>query len=486
MTDDSHVLPTAPEVRSTAPPPPGAGISPLAYLLGAAGVTLALLVLFRVPWVQTELLVPYALAQQAVAEWVLGLEDPPVSVGFACTGADVMALCLGAVLAYPARWRSRGVAALLGLALISVVNTARIGTLSAVVHRRELFDLLHVYVWPAILIVLVTLFAVAWMRRVEVVLSARRARVTDAGFAWNRTITRRFVALTILFVALFVAASRWYLDSDWLHAAGAWVASTGAFLLGLLGAEVGVQGAIVRTSAGGFVVTPECIASPLVPVYLAAAIALTRSWRRRLLWLALAPLVFFSLGTFRLLVLAVPGVAGSFHAAAIHGFNQVVLGLLLVWVAAAWASAGEPTGETLARAGTAAGAGLAAALLLGVPATWLAVRTAAATRALAGHLEPRFDDGQGALALMLAFELGLAAALLLAVRRRSPWSRPAAAVAGAALVLLHVAFVVLCDELSAHAGVAPGAREIRAASVLLPLGLVAVLIRAGRPPDRAS
>lgn len=486
MTDDAHVLPTAAGAGSTPVAPPAAGVSPLSYLLGAAGVTLGLLVLFRVPWVQSELLVPYALAQQAVAEWVLGLEDPPVAVGFACTGADVMALCLGAVLAYPARWRARGVAALLGLALISVVNTARIGTLSAVVHRRELFDLLHVYVWPAILIVLVTLFAVAWMRRVEVVPSARRAPAGGTGFAWSPATARRFVGLTILFVALFVAASRWYLESAWLHTAGAWVASTGAFLLGLLGAEVAVQGAIVRTSAGGFVVTPECIASPLVPVYLAAAIALTRSWRRRLLWLALAPLVFFALGTFRLLVLAVPGVAGSFHAAAIHGFNQIVLGLLLVWVAAAWASAGEPTGETLARAGTAAGAGLAVALLLGIPATWLAVRAAEASRALAGHLEPRFDDGQGALALMLAYELGLAVALLVAVRRRSPWSRPAATVAGAVLVLMHLAFVVLCDELSSHVGVAPGAREIRAASVLLPLAIVALLIRTGRPPDRAS
>ena len=68
-------------------------------------------------------------------------------------------------MAFPATWGARLRAAAVGLVVIGAVNTVRIGTLSLVATDRSLFDLLHVYVWPAILIVVAVAFVFTWMRR---------------------------------------------------------------------------------------------------------------------------------------------------------------------------------------------------------------------------------------------------------------------------------------------------------------------------------
>ena len=74
------------------------------------------------PWIQHQLLIPYAVGQQKLAGWLIGLRDLPVVVNFSCTGADVMALCVAAIAAFPAplRARLRGIG--LGLLLISAIN----------------------------------------------------------------------------------------------------------------------------------------------------------------------------------------------------------------------------------------------------------------------------------------------------------------------------------------------------------------------------
>jgi len=56
----------------------------------------------------------------------------PVEVTLACSGADVIAICLGAILAYPVPWRRRLAGAAGGLALILCLNTLRIATLGQV------------------------------------------------------------------------------------------------------------------------------------------------------------------------------------------------------------------------------------------------------------------------------------------------------------------------------------------------------------------
>ena len=63
-----------------------------------------------------------------------------------------MALCAGAILAYPETWGARFRAAALGLLAITLLNVVRIGHLSLVAADNSLFQLLHIYVWPGILI----------------------------------------------------------------------------------------------------------------------------------------------------------------------------------------------------------------------------------------------------------------------------------------------------------------------------------------------
>ena len=56
---------------------------------------------------------------------------------------------------------------------------------------------------------------------------------------------------------------------------------------------------------GAFIVTPGCIFTPLIPLYLAAALAAPLDWGPRTGTLLAMPAVFFALGDSRLLVLAV-------------------------------------------------------------------------------------------------------------------------------------------------------------------------------------
>ncbi|MDX1382529.1 MAG: hypothetical protein R3190_02740, partial [Thermoanaerobaculia bacterium] len=121
----------------------------------------------RIPWVEENLLLPFADYQGDIACSLAGTPRGSVIIDLSCTGSDAMALCLGAVFAFPATWRRRLLGGLGGLVLISVVNTIRIGSVSRVVGDRELFDLLHVYVWPAIIIAVAAGYVFLWMRWVS-------------------------------------------------------------------------------------------------------------------------------------------------------------------------------------------------------------------------------------------------------------------------------------------------------------------------------
>ena len=76
-----------------------------------------------------------------------------------------MALCAGAILAFPATWGARLRGAAVGLTAITALNVVRLGNLSLVAEDRALLDLLHVYVWPGILILAAAGFVYAWMGR---------------------------------------------------------------------------------------------------------------------------------------------------------------------------------------------------------------------------------------------------------------------------------------------------------------------------------
>ena len=144
-------------------PPPSSGV--LRFALTAGAWCIGLFGVMRLGWVERQLLLPFAQLQERVADQLTGVQTDAVYVDASCSGGDAMALCLGAVLAFPAPWSARLRGAGIGLLVIMAFNTVRIGNLSLVAAYPSLLDILHIYVWPAILIVVAVAYVYAWMRR---------------------------------------------------------------------------------------------------------------------------------------------------------------------------------------------------------------------------------------------------------------------------------------------------------------------------------
>ena len=260
----------------TRPPDPSSGV--LRFALTAGAWFIGLFGLMRLGWVERQLLVPFAQLQERVADQLTGAPTDAVYVDASCSGGDAMALCLGAVLAFPAPWsaRLRGVG--VGLLVIAAFNIVRIGNLSLVAVYPSLLDILHVYVWPAILILVAVAYVYAWMRRQMG--PAVHGAGSDPGAAWHGP-ARRFLLLTVVGTAAYFAAAGWVYESALLRTLGGWVAMTSAGILAALGVSATAAGNVVRTTHGAFIVTQECIATPLIPVYVAGALAVPFArWQR--------------------------------------------------------------------------------------------------------------------------------------------------------------------------------------------------------------
>src|SRR6476659_5052988 len=121
------------------------------FALGSVAWSLVFFGLLRLNWTEAYAVLPLTRAQAAVAVGIFGSPALPVEVTLACSGADALALCLGAILAYPVEWRRRFVGVVGGAALILGLNTVRIGTLGFVAASPAWFNTFHVYVWPGVL-----------------------------------------------------------------------------------------------------------------------------------------------------------------------------------------------------------------------------------------------------------------------------------------------------------------------------------------------
>ena len=307
--------------------------SAIRFTLTVAVWVVGLFGLMRVGWVQQYLLLPFAGMQQRLAIDLMGAPPNVVVVDLSCTGADAIALCLGVILAFPASWRARMRGGVLGLLLIVVLNTLRIGTLSFAAGKGALMNLLHVYVWPAILIVAVAVYVFAWMNG-----DGALTRASERGRAGVQSVAvgRRFLVLTGLLVAAYFALAPSVFQSALLLTVGGWAASSASAIIMAFGGVATVSRNVLSTAHGSFIVTQECLATPLIPVYAAAVLSMPLSLARRATALLAGPLLFFGLGTSRLLVLALPSAVVGSHVAAIHAFSQVLAALVLVAAAAVW------------------------------------------------------------------------------------------------------------------------------------------------------
>lgn len=454
-------------------PPPASGPA-RGFALRAAAWIVGLVALLRLPWVQTHLLVPFAGWQQRAAEGLSGVSGAVV-VDASCTGSDAMALTLGAILAFPTSWRSRLIGCLAGLGLLTAANTARIGTLSVVAHNRPLFDLLHVYLWPAALMLVAAGFVFAWMQRQ----SGPQAPSDGRPPALPTSYVGRALLFSLAAVAAYYVATPLLSKSAWLMQVAGWCAATAGGIAAALGLEVQVQDNYFFTSSGRWIVTQACILTPLIALYLAGVAAAPIPRHRRLIAaLATAPL-FFLLGVARLLVLTLPTTLVPAHGMAMHAFYQVVAGASLILLAL-WTRNRTAGGGLLARGAQALGVALAAALTgaaIGAFARGLAATASGLIPALA-HLGHGYVDAQGALLVLPAFLTGTWAGLWWALDRPAGWS-------GLGLGwLLLAAFqgltAVTLGELHAHFGAEVPVVLIRALALTAPAALaLAVRPRSG-------
>ena len=474
-------------VAGPASPEPGGaeGNAMLRFTLVTGAWFVGLFGLMRLPWVERVVLTPFAEVQQRVADQLTGAPSDLVYADASCSGGDPLALCAGAILAFPTAWGARLRGAAVGFTVITAMNIVRLGNLSLVAENKALLDLLHVYVWPGILILVAAGFVYAWMGRQGFGAGPPAARgdgtaagggveVASFGGLALGVAARRFLLLAALLVAGYFATAPFFYESPAVDVIAGWIAVAGGGILAAAGTTVAVSGPIIRTAHGGFIVTQECIFTPLIPLYLAAALAAPMDRGRRTAMLVATPAVFFALGVSRLLVLAVPAAVIGSYTVAIHAFSQSLVAVLLVAVAAVRTFGGGRQGAARAALALALGAVAAfgAAPVLGAVVGW----AAGGLQALAGHAGHTFGDDQGAWAILPAFQVGLFTALWIAVAGGGrPWRRALAGLGG--VVLAQAALGVPVGELAHHYGFDPHVGLLRGWALALPAAAVWCLTR---------
>jgi exosortase/archaeosortase family protein len=445
----------------------GFGLRSLAWNLGLFG-------LIRLGWFEADFLTPLTRVQAQCAAFLFGRGVSPVDVTLACSGADALALCAGVILAYPVAWTLRILGALAGTSAILVLNTLRIGTLGRAAGSPAWFEALHLYIWPFVLTIAIAAYVYSWMRFANrwtaPIEAIQPPPLSDP--LWGDRIpaaTRRLVLLSIPILLLFFAAAPHYRESGLILSAAESITRSAALVLGLLGVTAGAAGNILSTSRGSFMVTPECIVTPLVPIYAALVLALSATWLPRAgLLLATFPL-FYALGVARLLVVALPPSIVESPLFVVHAFYQLLLGVALVLVAARLRHGHSTKAIRPALAAVALGASFMYFLGSGY-ARFLASATSATFA---------FPDSQGALLLLPAFQVGLFVALSVAAFTALP---VASFLSGLTILLAsQIALFAILPVAEAITGLTPHVRDLRGLALAGPAlicGLLALRHRA--------
>ena len=425
--------------------------------------------LLRQAWVERHALGPLARAQETIAHWYGAPERASIAVTADCSGADVMALCLGVLLAYPVRWRRRlgGMAG--ALAVILTLNTLRIVTLLSASSPQSIQHL-HIVVWPIVIVFALALYVSWWIRAAD--------RHGESSRWRDLAIRRRGV------MPAPVVRRHRSMDDDEPGSRprrgvdrGLWYGFASVNWLAGLGV-----GDVMATPRGSFQVTPECLLTPLLPVSLAAIVAMPWSARRRMLAVALVLPLFFALGVTRLIALALPAAISTTPLVIVHGFYQLVGGIALIGVASAAARHLTPRvsgGALRWRAGWSFAAGIAGAFVTAAVAgsawTRLVLKGAAILSAVATHTLTTIppDAFQGALASLPTYHLGLLAGFWIVLTNAR---RPGRALIALCLLAAgDVGMLALIGAAQTHLGVAPHVLVIRAWAIGVPAALAWLL-----------
>ena len=449
------------------------------FLLAGLAWSLGLFTLLRSPWAEERLVLPLTRFQEQAAIYYAGPASAPVAVTSECSGTDVLALCLAAILACPVPWRSRLAGAAGGIALVLALNTVRIATLGRAADSPALFEVLHLQVWPAILVLATAGYVFAWMRGALGTPGQTKGETEESALS---RMLRRFAPRAAVLLVAFALCDPWIARSETLLEAGAWTARAAAFLLTAGGLAAQTFDNVLATSRGSFMVTPECLATALIPLYVAGVLTVRLRWPWRVLALVAAPPLFAALAIARLLLLALPPALAASPLFLVHGFHQLVLAVIAVVLLALWREPPTPRrwARALARAGAALGAAAILAIVAGAALTSAVLGAARAVAFLAPHTltalaEP--GDAQGALALLPVYQ----AALLLALGMTAFPGVWRLLSAFALLLASHIVFLVVLGELADHAGLVAHALLVRAWAVGAPIVLALAMLRPGQP-----
>lgn len=416
--------------------------------------------------VMASVVVPFSRWQGAVAAWYLAVPSLPVSVVPSCSGLDAMSLCVAAIFAFPRTWRDRLAGASAGLLLLLIVNLARIASL-AVAADSPWFDVLHIVVWPAVLIATTAGWVYLWIR-----VTAPTGQPRLQGPINTRAVTWTAVSLGVYVVLVPVLGSLQVLD---MFARD--LASLAVSVLTTFGVAAEVRGNLLVAGSSPYLVTSDCVTTPLMALYVAAVMSAPIGVRARLLWaLAFAP-IFVTLAVIRLLTVAVPPMFFGSPLFVTHAFHQIVLALLVV---AAAAMRWRPERRAVALAGIVAASvslGVIVALVLGPVysraiidgLTWMGVQSAAAMAS------PAVTDLQGALTSLPAFQIALFVALAFVVWHHLPAERLVAGVTALIVVQGLTMAVVAAIGLDPSTNVA--ALMLRAWAIVVPGVVVIAMLR---------
>jgi len=432
------------------------------FIASAILWNIGLLGLIKWPWVAEHVIGALIHFQTSLIFWYGATPNHALVVDASCSGGDVAALCAAITLSYPVAWRRRIAGALTGLLVIVALNTVRVASLYGVASSPDTLTLLHLYLWPAALVAAAVAYVWLWIRWSE--------RGTSAvGGGWVR-----FFKLSLGGLAAYAAAAPWLFTSAALGTVGVWTALAAGSTLALLGGHVNTTGNVLVTPRGAFQVTQECLFTPLIPLYIAAALSLPLRPSARVAWVALGVPLFFVLGVTRVLVLALPPLIAERPIFLAHGFYQILAGCAAIVVAAHVAFRGASARTVSARAAAALGAATLGALAVG-PA-WHAVLLGLAevVQRVIPSTQISFStpaDEQGALAMLPTFQIGLTLGLWVAMTGGRRW----ATLMGAAgiLAVSQIALLILLGSLAA-AGLHPHALSVRAWALAIPLALAVV------------
>ena len=88
-----------------------------------------------------------------------------VSIEAGCNGVEAAIVLIAAIIAFPASWRSRLMAIILGFLAIQVMNITRIISLFYLGNwNMDVFSWIHLYLWPALIMLDVLIVFVVYLR----------------------------------------------------------------------------------------------------------------------------------------------------------------------------------------------------------------------------------------------------------------------------------------------------------------------------------